>query len=290
MYKPILARSDNRSIVAQLHPFSGSPDEWFEDCTISFDFFIDWKHIQVRDEIWVKRLLNKNEFPPDVALNEYMKAEEPAIDKMVEFSKEYKFELHFILFDDTQNWQNNSSILFDIYLEETNWKWKKVSLEHIKERIKVLSGGAVSVGAKGLMYSTSNLEAVLSHTDSLWPGDADGLLLHKNTNKPLAILEYKKHTKMDYLHSVEEFYNNGKDRRKYDRLQLLKERIGNEIPVIVLTYPTTQQINTILLENVSVNVHRKEMKIISSWKCKVPAHFKDTYVIKRAIYDMIKRK
>lgn len=269
MRKPVLARSDNRLVLAKKHPYIGEPDDWLESA-VSFDFFIDWNNYTVQKEIWVKRLLEKEEVPPETKVAEYIAANDNKFKDLCYFASSNGMDLHYMVFDDTKDWKNDCSPLYDLHLVSGRWVREEIALSVIKKRIIRLSGGEVKIGRKGLIYSTSNLEAALSTTGSLWPGDADGIILGKKDKKPLAILEYRKHNRDIDYESVRSYYANNSDRRKYDRLQLLSDAIKPGLPLIVVTYPTIDQLSELLLERVVINVRRNEMAVSESLRCPLP--------------------
>lgn len=82
----------------------------------------------------------------------------------------------------------------------------------------------------------------MSKTDSLYPGDADLLLLNED-NKAVCILEFKKHTLSSPI--SEQCFTNyypRPDGRKYKRLALLRDYLASKsnsrILFFVLYYPT----------------------------------------------------
>ena len=98
------------------------------------------------------------------------------------------------MFHDDLDWSNdrNELLIVSLFFKEGHYSFspQKYSLSEFKELIKSHSGGPVSIGSKGLIYGTSRLECSLSKTDSLYPGDADLLLLNED-NKAVCILEFK---------------------------------------------------------------------------------------------------
>lgn len=265
---PILAKSDNRSIPAKKHPYAGGPEDWINSA-ISFDFFINWSNYSVESEIWVKRILDEGEIPPEIGIEEYLEKYNQDFLDTFNFAKSNNGDLHYILFDDTQNWSDDNSILFDLHFVAGSWRRDIVNLRNIKSRIFNLSGGETKIGSKGLIYSTSNLEAALSYTTYLWPGDVDAFVLDNNKD-PLVILEYKKHTRDTSYESVCTYYNNGKDRKKYNRLHLLRNAINPSLPLIVVTYPTQPNFNEVLLECISIDLRKNIMYVVKSVYCKLP--------------------
>lgn len=288
MKKPVLAKSEDRAILAKHHPYSGEPEEWIRSA-ISFDFFIDWRNYEVQNEIWVKRLLEVGETPPITGIEAYLQYYDSSFEDTMYFAKRYSRDLHYFLIHDYQNWKDDSSILYDLHCREEKWICETMSLGDIKQRIYHLSGGETKMGPKGLIYSTSNLEAELSKTNYLWPGDVDGIILTKTDKRPYAILEYRKHTRSTLPESVYHYYMSGKDRRKYDRLQLLKDSINSELKLIVVTYPVLEGQKNLLLESVQVDVLRGKMEIEDSRLCPVPVKKGDNQAYKWTIQQMVCR-
>ncbi|SHO44027.1 hypothetical protein [Anaerocolumna xylanovorans] len=286
MKRPILTKANNRTIPAQYHPYSGSPENWLSS-GISFDFFINWKTYAVQNEIWVKRLLDKDEMPPKLNIYNYLKDNDGDFLDLYNFASGHGFDLHYMLFDDTQNWGDDDSILFDLHCANGNWINERVDLTNIKSRICELSGGKMRIGEKGLFLSTSNLETTLSKTDYPWPGDVDAIVLHKDNKVPLVMLEYRKHTRESDFESVSNYYINKADKRKYDRLQLLKNAINPQLSLIVVTYPTSVNIHKVLLE--SIKVEGGKMLIEDSITCQLPNGINQSMEYKKAIYYIIKK-
>jgi hypothetical protein len=119
-----------------------------------------------------------------------------------------------------------------------------ISIESFKELIRYNSGGPVQIGSKALIYGTSNLECYLSGTNSLYPGDVDLILLDRS-NKPVGILEFKKHTLSTPISKQRlANYYPYPDGRKYNRLSILKDYLSNEsntVPFFVIYYPTNSE-------------------------------------------------
>jgi len=261
--KPILARCADRSILAKQHPTAGGPDDWLSDELLSkrglrgvyFDYFVNWNTTKMSQELWIKRILNNEHSPwPDY--------QEDRIQNLIDdcdgiefrkclakFATKYSFKLRFQIFKDIPKWDDKSFIISaDINQIGNIELLSRVSLEELMRNIKTLSGGPVSVGSKGLYYGTSYLECYLSHTDAAWPGDVD-LIITDTNSKALAILEYKKHTQSGTIHGqkLSNYYPNP-DRRKYDRIAILRKHLGENIPIIVLYYSTNMNIKLIKME------------------------------------------
>jgi len=180
--------------------------------------------------------------------------------KMFKFCENIKMDFYFIVFEDNSDWSSYASELYKVKLYKKDNKlfhtFTKISICEFKENIKKLSGGAINIGAKGLIYGTSKLECYLSNTTSLYPGDAD-LVLTNNKHEPIALIEFKKHTKTTPMKNQQiSNYYPWPDKRKYDRLYKLQKYIessGYNIPFFVFYYPTDTMHNTWKLENVKYN-------------------------------------
>ena len=67
--KPVLAKTNNRNIRAQLNDFCGDPEEWFDTTyfndegiyATSFDFFVNWETETICDEVWIKRISDSDQ-------------------------------------------------------------------------------------------------------------------------------------------------------------------------------------------------------------------------------------
>ena len=286
MKKPVLVKSDDRRQAAKQHPRSGKPEEWLNS-TISFDFFVNWSDWTFQKEIWVKGILEEREVPPDEGVEEFLRKYDADFDILRNFANRYQLDLHYMVFDDTQDWKQDRSVIYDIHFDGNQAITDVVSLKHIKERIFKLSRGPAPVGSKGLLYSTSRLEEELSHTNYAWPGDVDGIILSNSDQTPLAILEYKKHTKAGEYGSASIYYPT-KDKRKYNRLEILRNAVNPGIPVIVVTFPTRVEFTELMLECIQVDLSSQNMHIISKIKCELPDQgICDPY--KRAVYELMKQ-
>ena len=116
----------------------------------------------------------------------------------------------------------------------------KTSLGWLMTQIQKHSGGPVWVGSKGLTYGTSAIECMLSKTKAAYPGDADAVIAD-DKGAVKCVIEYKKHTLDDNIgnHLVNRYYAD-KDKRKYERLDLLVTHYRNyaNIPFVVFYYST----------------------------------------------------
>lgn len=133
-----------------------------------------------------------------------------------------------------------------------------VTLAELAAAITLKSGGPMRIGDKGLVYSTSALEAHLSKTSSPWPGDADLVVFDAVDHTPRCVIELKKHTERSRLPLDQQRVENyagpgGPDRRKYDRLSLLAEQVsaGGPLPLFTLYYSTLCGQDDLRLERVT---------------------------------------
>lgn len=168
------------------------------------------------------------------------------------FASKYNVILKYQLFKESNNWNDDMtiiSVVFNNNGEVSHAINKRIS--DLKGDIKLLSGGPISIGKKGLIYSTSTLEGYLSRTDAAWPGDADLVILDKAL-KPVALLEYKKHT-LDTPIKDQQLsnYYPYPDKRKYERLAILRNFLGIDTPFINIYYPTNPVFQSIKFEKIS---------------------------------------
>jgi hypothetical protein len=278
LVKPYLALTTDRSKLSKRHPFSGAPEDWLINAIlkqrslfgVSFDFFVNWNNNVVSNEFWVKRIV-KTEYAPwpitdkgilqqkiyDCDSMEYVKV-------LSRFASKYNVILKYQLFKESNSWNDDMtiiSVVFNNNGEVSHVINKRIS--DLKEDIKSLSGGPISIGKKGLIYSTSTLEGYLSRTDAAWPGDADLVILDKALN-PVALLEYKKHT-LDTPIKDQQLsnYYPYPDKRKYDRLAILRSFLGIDTPFINIYYPTNPVFQSIKFEKISgaiSNLRSSEVK------------------------------
>lgn len=284
MHAPTLALSADRTVKAKAHPTSGSPEEWFAACAFSFDFFVDWSDETLQDELWVKILRDPGEESPKKMTQEELEraiqSAYPHFHALNAFSEEEEFQVHYMIFDDSQDWTDDDSVIYDVFPAKDGLACEKVKL---KKRIAELTGQRMPIGSKGLIYSTSNLECALSKTDTLWPGDADGLLMGKD-GSPLALLEYRKHTKDYPLTSVTNYYNGSvADQRKYNRLNILRDYL--DVPLIVLTFPTSPSVKNVQFERIELK--NGSMLVTGTLTCQVPRNRRDLDELARTLARLL---
>lgn len=271
--KPYLAKCSDRQAMPKSHPTSGSPEEWYRNelllenglLGISFDFFVNWSSdpIALTPVIWIKGILNaENSYEEvlhntsEILVNEFGSE---YLQRLLAFAALHNLSVQFIIFRDDYDWNNEASTLLkiDATLDaQSNLQLNSqlIAINDFKALIQQYSGGAIAIGAKGLIYGTSQLECFLSKTDSLYPGDADLVLLNSD-NLPVAIVEFKKHTLSSSIdkQKLSNYYPHP-DSRKYDRLAVLRDYLsGNKpkIPIVVIYYPTGEDFKEGSMELVS---------------------------------------
>lgn len=267
--KPYLALTTDRSKRAARHPFSGAPEEWFDNVIlkqyslfgISFDFFVNWRLNTISNEFWVKRIVKTDYTPWPITNKEILQQAiydcdgEEYVKILSRFAAKYHVTLKYFLFKESNCWNTNMeivSVCFDHNGEISLVNHIKVS--HLMANIKRLSGGPIIIGKKGLFYSTSTLEGYLSHTDAVWPGDADLIILDKSTS-PVALIEYKKHTLDTPINNQKLLnYYPSRDKRKYDRLEILRSFLGSGTQFINLYYPTNPMHKVMKFEKIIGNI------------------------------------
>ena len=103
-------------------------------------------------------------------------------------------------------------------------------VSRLADAIKKHRGSPAHVGAKGLTYSTSQVECFLSRTQDIFPGDADCLIADAQ-NRIRFLIEYKKHTQQGSIadHLACRYYPR-QDSRKYRALQALVDDLTTNEP------------------------------------------------------------
>ena len=260
------ARCDDRNSMPRKHSYSGTPDDWFSDSLlpndftgISFDFFVNWNTYQLSDQIWIKRIVDNKYYWPQLNRStlehDLYKCDTKAyVERLGAFADRSKVKINYQFFKESDDWHSHPQSFVSASIDKQG-KISSVthkSLSTIKNEIQTLSGGPVSVGSKGLTYSSTTLECYLANGDrsskAAWPGDVDLLILDKNLT-PIAILEYKKNT-IPPIYSnhvpisdeqLSKYYPKP-DQRKYDRLAILRDFLNHQfqkdIPIFNLYFPT----------------------------------------------------
>lgn len=261
---PQLALCTDRSKTPKKNTTIGEPLEWlthnvlnsFGCSQLSFDFFVNWNNFICQDRIWIKRILAPNIDIHDFSKNTSDFITQKALDindnlMLINlFSIKYNFSPSYMIFKDNVVWETNPEpILRGAITAKGIEDLKLYTINDIKRAIHQNSGGPVKIGKKGLLYGTSSLECYLSFTDAAWPGDVDILLWDNFNNKVSVIIELKKHNLETPISDQQlSNYYPSFDKRKYDRLAILRDRLGSNIPIIVLYYPTNIAQTNIKLE------------------------------------------
>lgn len=279
--KPKLAKSTDRTVLPKSHPTAGDPELWFSnrllaeyECFgISFDFFIDWSDETVSPEVWVKRIATSNEDLSDLSEEAIYKLiiacdGKDELQQAAAFLHSHNLEFKYLLFAESNDWNKYPAPIVEVTIDENGdvTAVEQISLNELRNKIKRLSGGPVRVGTKGLNYSTSSLEAYLSLTDSLYPGDLDQIIIN-DEGEAIAILEYKKHTLDTPIENqaLKNYYPSP-DRRKYDRIAILRDYIDESLPIVVVYYPTKTHIKSVkleLLQGVKGQLSTKKTKLVT---------------------------
>jgi hypothetical protein len=251
-FAPQLARCDNRAVIAAENPIILGPNNWVDEIVAlddniiaaSFDFFVDWttNPLAVQNEFWFK-------FPVtgDVGLE---KVDEDVLRKVLRCNQDFvalsrlcrkmNLEAKAIMFNADEDYKDSTSVVvFTVSGIDKTSSFEFINLLELKNRIKGLSGGSISIGRKGLMYGTTRLECFLSGTDALWPGDADLMIYAKDSDRILALFEFKKHTRQARATFEQQdisLYYPRPDGRKYNRLMALSQKFDYDIPVYLVFY------------------------------------------------------
>ena len=259
LQKPFLALCTNRNTQPKTNLVTGSPENWFDNSVLlpkglvgfSFDFFVNWSTNQITPFVWVKRIINiepsklfiDGEIDSDLISKEIIKIDGlENLEALTLFCRNKNLTLQYVLFREI-DWGKNPESIFIVTLTSANnnlnFDIDVINLNELQARIRSYSGGAIRVGAKGLMYGTSMLECFLSKTDSLYPGDVDLIIFDLKTLEINTILEFKKHNLDTPIENekLKNYYPNP-DHRKYDRLAILRDYLTPVPKLICLYYPT----------------------------------------------------
>jgi len=260
---PRLARCDDRSAYPKSNHRHGSPEEWFSEgnlsslelVPISVDFFVNWGNnpSNISRNVWIKKILqvstdrlkDANGLLDAEKVSNVLVAHEGTekLNLMCRFFFNLQMRIDYLIFREI-DWKSRPEekiILARPTVDQGNisFQTKFIDTNDLRRRIWLGSGGDVRVGAKGLTYGTSSLECFLSETDSAYPGDVDLILVNKSSAKAIALFEYKKHNLQSSVReqTLSNYYPRP-DRRKYERLAILRDYIDPAIPLINLYYPT----------------------------------------------------
>ena len=261
--KPVLARCDDRSRMAQQNHVYGGPEDWLTSKTLaayrvaplSFDFFINWSvnPVSAQRELWVKRI-------SDVPVEHLGHADLSAgavlcgddLHALQAFADRHQFDVRYVVFRDGVDWQRSPEKILVATLRGGGFD--SVSLHRqaeIEDAVKHFSGGPVYIGNKGLTYGTSTLECHLAkNSDALWPGDADSVLWNDQEGA-FAVLEFKKHNLPTPIADEHIQKYMAKDARKWRRLALLRDRLGPNVILVCVYYSTSSTVHEVKVERLA---------------------------------------
>lgn len=271
-YDPILALCNDRTKTAKKNPTIDEPQSYLNNnlleplglIGLNFDFFIDWNNNTLSREIWVKLPYRGAKGTNDEII-QLLRQQSKFVD-LVRFAQANNLSVSGFIFDDEQDWsKNESELTLAHWNQQTKLTLSVISIEDLKEKIKTLSGGSVSIGSKGLIYGTSRLECHLSTTDALWAGDVDLLLCDRNSFEPVLIFEFKKHTGSGSISFEKQNFSNyypRPDQRKYDRLWYLANQLSSRsLPIFIVYYSTQKNETDIKVEKIGFNNGLKSLGI-----------------------------
>lgn len=283
-----LRKCSDRSQVARLNEQSGGPEDWFFFDNLkkigyksfSFDFFVDWKRSYFQHALWFKYSINDISVQSLLSDNQWLDTVQESIIKchtdeylldLKNFCIKKKLTADFLLFNDDQwgnseNDKDHKSIVYarlDLESKHIGFKVKVITLDELKNIITLATGRPFSIGEKGLIYSTSQLECILSTTDTPYPGDADLVLTNEDYSK-FKIIEFKKHNKSDCISAqmLSNYYPKT-DKAKYHRLEMLRKYLGNaELYTLYFTTDDRYQTKLELIKNCNENGPNSNISLV----------------------------
>ena len=250
---PVLAKCENRSVFSPENPVIGGPGDWVselrkiskEHISVSFDFFVDWSSnpIRVAREFWFKFPIKCDtdfSLMEEELLRSVLRSNTEFV-ALARLCAEIGVEARAVLFDDQSSEYTDETpiIVFKFNGADGSSLFEMINIRTLKERIRTLSGGPISIGTKGLIFGTTRLECHLSTTDALWPGDVDLLMFSKDKAKVEGIFEFKKHTrnaKASFDAQDLTLYYPRPDGRKYNRLAALADLFSYPVPLYIIFY------------------------------------------------------
>lgn len=248
---PRLALSADRTQVAKSNSLRGGPDDWLRPevlarhgaTGIQFDFFVNWSTLQIDPRIWVKRVAVRDRNSGAVGTSTASVAAALApwtseLDAVGAFAAKYGFDERWVIIPEWWDWATpearmQGKVLFAAVEAGNVARVQAVDIPSLESEIASRTGQRFKIG-KGLIYSTSGLEGMLSRTETPWPGDADLVLLESSSHQIIGIIEYKKHTLASEIRPTFSDYYPGRDSRRWDRLAMLADRLG--APLYCLYY------------------------------------------------------
>lgn len=274
-----LSQCSDRTKKAQKNLISGGPEDWFSSKNVkrlgyksfSFDFFVNWSNEKFVRVLWFKRFL-------DINVNSLIQESEwrtivenkiidfegsEYLSDIFNFCTKYNMYADFLLFND-QNWTNSDLVIY-ARLQNNGFLIKAITLEELRNKIRIGTGRPFKIGSKGLRYSTSQLECYLSVTETPYPGDAD-LILANDTLSKFKIIEFKKHNMPDPISQQNLLnYYPKPDGAKYKRLEILRQYLPNaELYTIYYTTNNRNQTKIELNSDENQKLIVGHSKIISS--------------------------
>lgn len=263
---PVLAKCDDRGVFSPENPIIGGPDDWIselrrisnEHISVSFDFFADWssKPVCVVDEFWFKfpvKCISDFSLLEDDVLRDVLRKSTDFV-ALAKLCKAIGVEARAILFDaQTKYCDETPIVIFSYNGADGSSLFEIINIRTLKKKIRTLSGGPITIGAKGLIFGTTRLECHLSKTDALWPGDVDLLVFSKNKMKVEGIFEFKKHTRRARASFGDQdfsLYYPRPDARKYNRLAALADFFPYVVPLYLVFYCNYKETTDIIVQQI----------------------------------------
>ena len=265
-----LASCRDRSEIQQAR----DPGRWLAEDTLpagwvvhGFHFFVNWQTdpLDVGDTFLLTRLVvfDEGEDPLSVTESDILTAFRDAglPDKFGSLRRvcvKYGKELVSVLLPECETAVLNDATPFWTVKGNQNGELiiARSTVLGLKNAIRKHSGGPVLIGKKGLIYSTSAIECILSLTDAAYPGDADAVVIDGDDHVR-HIIEFKKHTLSAPLgeHLADRYYPKP-DGRKYKRLHALASAFESSgygaVSLIILYYSTrASEIRLQMIDEVS---------------------------------------
>ena len=249
VYDPVLASTSDRRKVARTRPDTGPPESWFPDDVlgrkgfeaVSFDFFVNWASGSMSSPVLCKVSARRAEGGVVGASIDSVRAALHSRSRrgeiLFKFCSSRHLDPYWAVIPDWSNWSDpDSEILWcPIGGDGLPSEVVRMKLAGVRELIARETGQRFTP-QKGLYWSTTSLEAVLSGTDTPWPGDADLVIVSRATGSPVAVVEFRKQTQDRELASRFEDYYPRPDGRRWDRLAILANHFQPAPPLLALHY------------------------------------------------------
>ena len=120
---PVLAECGDRTNIPKRHTPLGVPEDWFHSDRLaehslavsSFDFFVDWGAMQLKRELWQKKILNLRigkslESLTEKEITKALRTDQSFV-SLARFAKSNEFKAVACIIDDTQDWSSDSACL-----------------------------------------------------------------------------------------------------------------------------------------------------------------------------------